>query len=124
VSAAIVKSDVTDAASELATSAIPTANAWTDILAYVNTFDLTLTGEDAQTDRMAKIYLAAHMATMEKRAASNAAGPMTSESVGGIRRSYGLLAQFASDSSLKSTRYGQLYLEILGASLAGGPMVV
>jgi hypothetical protein len=124
VSAAIIKGDVTNFASELATSTNPSDGAWTDILAYVNTFDLTLTGEDAQTDRMAKIFLAAHMATMTKRGSSNAAGPMTSESVGGIRRSYGLLAQYASNSSLTSTRYGQMYLEVLGASLAAGPMVV
>ena len=120
----ISKTDVTNFASELASSAIPTALAWVDILSYVGTFDLTLTGEDAQTDRMAKIFLAAHMATMDKRAASTAAGPLTSESVGGIRRSYGLLAQMTSASSLMSTRYGQMYLEIIGMSLASGPMVV
>jgi hypothetical protein len=121
--ATISKTDVTNFATELATVATPNADGWTDIITYVNTFDLTQTGEDLQTDRMAKIFLAAHIATMARRGGSNAAGPMTSESVGGVRRSYGMLQTTTTNLSLSTTRYGQLYLEVLGSSLAAGPMV-
>lgn len=117
----IVQSDVTDFASELATGV--SANAWTNVLAYVNQFNMT--ADDTDEDRyLARVYLCAHILTVGKRASSAASGPLTSESVGGVRRSYGLIATATSASSLNSTRYGQLYSDILGASLTGGPMLV
>ena len=104
---------------------------WSDILTYVNEFDITQfpdssvaqTPESQQTDRMSKIFLAAHIATMAKVARTGAAGPVTSEAVGGVRRSYGLIATSGGVSSFASTRYGQLYLEVVGVSTAG-PMLV
>lgn len=119
--AVIVKADVLAFAPELSTL---TDAAWADVLAYVNTFDISHTGEDAQTVRMARIFFAAHMGTMDKRASSSSAGPVTSESAGGVRRSYGLLASFSGANSLSSTRYGQLYADLLSMSLANGPMLV
>ena len=131
--ATIVEADVTNFAAELAGSLNNAA--WTDILAYVNEFDITQTPplagcyvpaqtpESTQTDRMSKIFLAAHIATMAKRGGTGAAGPVTSEAVGGVRRSYGLIPMAMGVSSLASTRYGQLYLEIVGMSTAG-PMLV
>jgi len=136
--AAITVDDVLAMAPELNTVTDP---AWIDILAYVNVHDLTKfnyatvpcvpglnfgnTSEDGQTARMARIYLAAHMGKMLKLGGSAAAGPVTGESVGGVRRSYGLIAQIPGWlASLSTTRYGQLYLEIVGMSLAALPMVI
>lgn len=126
--APIIKTDVTAFAPELA-SIVDAV--WTDVLAYVNEFDLTqvaqdnfnLVGASAQTDRMAKIWLAAHIVTQDKRGSSAAAGPLTSESVGGVRRSFGLIPFGTAMSSLATTRYGQEFLEVIGMSL-GGPMLV
>ena len=101
------------------------AQAWQEILLLVNSeYDLTQTGEDAATDRIAKIFLAAHMGTLMRRGNQASAGPMTSESMGDVRRSYGLIAGEPGAASLSTTRYGQLYLEILTASVANGPFVV
>lgn len=102
-------------------------------MAYVNAIDMTKGGsavltnpctdlnvtlaETATTDRMAKLYLAAHMGTMVARAGTLTAGPLTSESVGDSRRSYGLLPMYGGASSYGATRYGQLYMQVVGASL-------
>lgn len=126
--AAITKADVVAFAPELNTIV---DGVWTDILTYVNEFDLTQVAQDqfnlpsasAQTNRMAKIWLAAHMITQDKRGASAAAGPLTSESVGGVRRSYGLIPFGTAMNTLATTRYGQEFLETIGMSF-GGPMLV
>lgn len=127
--ATILQGDVTNIAPELAS--FP---AWDDVLAYVNEFDITQTygdlagvpqtAESTQTDRMAKIFLAAHVATMAKRAGSGTAGPVTGVSVGGVRRSYGLTPFGSGINSLSSTRYGQLYMEVVGMSSIAGPLLV
>lgn len=117
---AILESDVLAFSPELS---VVNSDAWVDIVAYVNEMDLTLLGETAQVDRMAKIFLAAHIGTMDARASNGSAGPVTSVSAGGIRRSFGLVAT-ASGTALGSTRYGQMYLDIISASSANGPMVV
>lgn len=117
----IEKEDVTDFAADLGNV---TDNAWERILAFVN--QVNLTAVDSDEDRaMARIYLAAHLAKMSSAtgAAASAAGPVTSESAGGIRRSYGFVAQ-TSSSSLDLTRYGKQYLEILNHTMAHGPMVI
>jgi hypothetical protein len=121
VSAPILQTDVQPFAPALATLA---AGAWTDILAYVNEQDLTYLGETVQVDRMAKIYLAAHIGTLTMRAGSGAAGPVTSESAGTLRRSYGMYAAWAGSGALGSTQFGQMYLDILSMSQAAGPMVL
>lgn len=127
--ATILQGDVITVAPEL-----ETFQAWEDVLAYVNEFDITQTYDDMvgipqtaesnQTDRMAKIFLAAHIATMVKRAGSGTAGPVTGVSVGGVRRSYGLLPFGTGLTSLSSTRYGQLYMEVVGMTSIAGPMLV
>lgn len=116
----IIKSDVTDFAGELATGV--SDNAWTRILAFVNQVDLS--SVDSDEDRaLARIYLAAHLAKQTKSGASAAAGPVTSESAGGIRRSYGFVAM-SNSTSLGKTNYGQMYLEILNMCGTGGPVLV
>lgn len=118
----IEKEDVTDFASELASSTVVSDNAWEKILAFVNQVSLTTLDTDA--DRvLARIYLAAHIGKTTAAGSSAAAGPVTSESVGGIRRSYGLVASTTS-SALSTTRYGQLYLELLAMCLTNGPIVI
>lgn len=116
----ITQADVIDFAPELATVSEST---WERILAYVNELDMTGVGETEATTMLARLYLAAHMATTTKRGSSASAGPVTSESVGGVRRSYANVAA-TSASSLSSTRYGQMYSEVLNASLASCPVVV
>lgn len=85
------------------------------LLDFVNT-KLVVTGfdgEDGVKTRLARIYLAAHMATMLKR--KGAAGARSSQSAGGVSESFsipnmpwlGLYAQ---------TSYGQLYAMIAGSS--------
>jgi len=131
MSAAITQSDVQAFAPELS---VLSAGAWTDILAYVNELDLTVSiypemacpsvpGESAQVDRIAKIYLAAHIGTLTRLAGGGTAGPVTSSSAGGLRRSFGLISM-ATGSALGSTRYGQMYLDILSMTQAHGPLVI
>lgn len=119
---AIVQADVTAFAPELATKL--GASAWTDVLLYVNELDLTYLTETDQVTRMARIYLAAHIGTMSWRGGSAAAGPLTGEAVGGVRRSYGLISMMTTQTALGSTRYGQMYLDILTMSFAHGPLVL
>lgn len=116
----IVKADVTAFAPELDLVA---AAVWTDVLAYTNLMALT-SDDDAVTIRMARIFFAAHMVTMQDRAANGSAGPVTAESSGGVRRSYGLVAQSGDPGSYTQTRYGLLYLDVLKRSLCTGPTVI
>lgn len=118
----ISKQDVLDYAPSLSTVSDA---AWVGILAYVNEFTLTIACwvPSEATVTLARIYLAAHIGLMTKLATSGAAGPVTAESVGGVRRSYGLIAGAISNSSLMSTRDGQLYLDILNSTV-GGPILL
>lgn len=121
----ITQNDVTDFATELQTG-VPDA-AWERIIPYVNQFDLT--NIDTDDDRaLARIYLAAHLAKGVKLSASGTTaatvGPVTSESVGGVRRSYAFITQTSSESALNTTRYGQRYLELIYMSGCRGPHVI
>lgn len=116
----ILKTDVTAFAPELlgVTDAV-----WFDLLKYVNLMNLTEC-DDPVTVRMARIFLAAHMATMNKRAASASAGPVTGESAGNVRRSYGLVSTGSDSGSYSQTRYGILYQDVLKRSQCAGPGVI
>lgn len=127
--APIIESDVQAFAPELA---VLSSGAWGDILAYVNQIDMTApvipeatrtSGESAITDRIAKIYLAAHMGTMTRLAGGGSAGPVTSSSAGGLRRSFGMISMLTG-TALGSTRYGQMYLDLLSMTQYHGPLVV
>jgi hypothetical protein len=93
------------------------------ILAYVNaTFNPDdWGGTAAPALRLARIYLAAHLGTLTKRGQSGKAGPISSESVGGISRSY---ATFSYPSILTTTPYGQALLELINRSAARAPVVI
>lgn len=125
----IEKEDVTGVFGEFdgAAGVAVSDTAWERILAFVNQFNLGC--EDSDDDRaLARIYLAAHLAKGIKMSAggtsSSTVGPVTSESVGGIRRSYGFVAQTATESALNTTRYGQMYLELLRMSSLAGPQLI
>ncbi len=64
-------------------------------------------GETSDTLRLARCYLAAHMATMQKR--RGAGGQVTSQSMGGIAQSYAA-PMIPNGTGLLLTGYGQLYL--------------
>ena len=117
----IVKQDVVDFATELAGTAV-SDTAWVRILAHVNGIDLTGLGESEETTQLARIYLAAHMGKVSKGLTSNAAGPVVSESVGGVRRTYAnTIALATSAASLSTTGAGRAYLDIINSSMACGP---
>lgn len=114
----IVKQDVIDFDSTLST--VPDA-VWTKALAVAN--EINLTSDDTDADRtLARIYLAAHWATLMKPGSnSSAAGPVISESVGGIRRSYANTVSATTENSLRTTKYGRAYLELLAMTFCNGP---
>lgn len=56
--------------------------------------------------------LTCHYLTMRGRAASGAAGPVTSKKVGDLQISYGAITGYLTDASLNSTEYGQIYLHM------------
>ena len=105
--ASIIWADVTALAPELTA---PSEAARVYLLAHVNAeldpamFD----GEDGPTLRLARIWLAAHLATVGALSTGGAAGPVMSESVGGMSISYG--ASSSTDAALGTTAYGRLYL--------------
>ncbi len=97
--AAIVLADVQAIAADI--TSVPAA-----ILAFVNTkiavdvFD----GEDGESTKLVRCYLAAHWATVLATLGGAAAGAITSESEGGISRSYAQMDM--SGSALGATQYG------------------
>lgn len=91
------------------------------LLAHVNT---TLNvavfgGEESPKLRLARIYLAAHMATGMLLGAS--AGEIQSETVGGVSYTYSGAAPV---SSFESTGYGKQYAALVRNSIARFPFVV
>lgn len=110
--AAIIWTDVVSLAPELSTTSATTQ---TDVLNWVNQvlniakFD----GESGVTTRLARIFLAAHIA---KLARLGSAGPLIGTSAGGLARSY---AAPLSKSWLALTQYGQGYLALLPPVLRG-----
>jgi hypothetical protein len=118
--AAVLRTDVLAIAPELSTL---TDQAWVDILAYVNATSASAF-DDITAHRLARIFLAAHLGTASKRAASGAVGPVIAEAVGGLRRSYANSAASTDTSSLSQTMYGNQYLAILKSSGTAGPFLV
>jgi hypothetical protein len=117
----VVMADVLAFAPELRCLSTPF---WADALAYVNEMDLSGSiGESPQVARVARIYLAAHLGTISKRAGSGAAGPVTDESAGNVHRSYAA-ATMATAYALGATMYGQQYLALTEMSLAAAPLVI
>ncbi len=119
----IIKQDVLEFAPELSSIKDP---AWAVILAFVNTLDSSGIGggDEGPTLRLARIFLAAHYGTISKRSKSGAAGPVTSEAAGAVRRSYGLVALASRDAALGSTTWGQQYQGLLAMTDAHGPVLI
>ncbi len=96
------------------------------ILAYVNeALDLSIFGgEESPKLRLARIYLAAHFGKLSSSGGSMVAGPVISETVGDISRSYANL--FSSGAgNFTGTAYGDLYMELVRTcARARVPMVI
>lgn len=120
----IIQTDVTGFATGLAAVS---AGAWTDILAYVNQYNLTTCDTDIDR-RLARIYLAAHLATMGLSAnaagVTGASGPLISEAAGDVRNAYGFVSMSSGVGALSLTRWGLMFLEIIEESLCGLPMLL
>lgn len=102
----------TDVVAFAATLTSVNEEAQVDILAYVHdrvSVD-EFGGEESPTLRLARIFFAAHLGSMPQQGSTGAVGPVVSESVGGLSRSYAQLNN-ASDS-LSSTTYGQQFVEL------------
>lgn len=117
----IFKADVLALAAEL--SALPDA-AWVMVLAFVNSFrgldcDLPL-------KKLALSFLAAHFATVAGFAGSSGAtGPVISETVANLKRTYAAGITTASQADLNRTGYGQQFLALMKFSpRTRGPFLV
>ncbi len=120
----IFRDDVTGMDPKLA--ALPD-DAWFPLLAYVNTLPDTAIdpggGADGPTVRLARLFLAAHFATCILRGGT-AAGPVTGETAGALRRTYGLMQLKTGVNGLNTTQYGLQYQAIVDMSPAHGPFVL
>jgi len=113
--------DVVAFAPELATMPV---SAQDDILAHVNfAFNPSMLGGDhAGRLRLARIYLAGHLGTITATALATAGGPVTSETAGGLSRSYSVAT--AVNVSFAATGYGRALQELLRTSRARLPFVL
>lgn len=119
---AIVWTDVTAHAAELADVGLA---AQADYLSLANTFlnVSMLDGEDGARTKMARIYIAAHFATLDRLRGTSVAGPVVSESRGGLSRSYANLTQMSVASGLfGQTTYGQNYATLVRTSRTRWPV--
>lgn len=121
--ASITWTDVTDHVSSL--SSVST-NARTNILAWANdALDVNVWGgESAAKLKLARIYLAAHAATVELSGAAGAAGPVTHEMVDRISRSYAQPGGGVAFDSLDSTAFGKMFRQLARTTKARGPFVL
>ncbi len=82
-------------------------------------------GEDGGRTKLARVYIAAHFATLDKLRGTSIAGPVISESRGGLSRSYANLTQMSMASGLfGQTTYGQNYATLVRTSRARFPITV
>jgi hypothetical protein len=109
--------DVIAIASELSTVAEDTQDA---ILAYANDA-LVESMFKPSALKMARVYLAAHMATVNPAFGGSAIGPIVSESEGGISRSYAFVA---GSSSFVGSTYGGMLQWLIDTSRARFPVVL
>lgn len=119
--ASIIWTDVTALDSNL--SSID-SGVQTTVLAHVNeAFDVDVFGgESSSTLKLARQYLAAHMATLIRMAGQGASGPVSSESAGGLSRSYAVAQSGAGD--LGATLWGSMLAHLIRTSPARSPLVV
>lgn len=120
--AIIAWSDVTARAPELAAVS---AEAQTDYITMANDFVNVnmFDGEDGPRTKSARIYVAAHFATLDRLRGNPIAGPVIAESRGGLSRSYANLTQMSLASGLfGQTTYGQNYATLVRTSRARFPV--
>lgn len=120
---AITWDDVIGFAPEL-TDVAPVAQ--TAILAYVNKFSVAAWG-DEETLFLGRVYMAAHLGTRQVQASGgsgSSTSQVTKETVGGVSREFKVTDTDSSDSSLSTTGYGQLWLEIAAGTPARVPTLV
>lgn len=111
--AAIAWSDVT--AIDAALSAVA-AGAQTMFLAEANALVASVfDGVDGPRYKLARVYLAAHRGRQSLEAASGAAGPVTSKTIGGMSKSYAAPNSGDSDD-LDLTRWGRAYRDLCQSS--------
>lgn len=122
----IVWQDVLDVAADVA--ALTSLGAQTKILAYVNQkvdpdqFGRSVGGIDDPTYVLARCYLAAHLALTTLRGGSQA-GPLTSETEGGVSASYAFITYLRSPL-LMTTVYGQQFARLVATSPANAGAVI
>lgn len=127
--AAITWADVVSHASALAT--VDDAQQ-ADLLALVNTqLNVALFGgESAPATRLARIYFAAHFASLPgagtTSGGASTAGPVVSESTGGISRAYAAVSSGggADADAWSETVWGRRYLTLLRAGRGRWPRVM
>jgi len=115
----LVWTDVTSAIAPELTTLTPEQEA--AILGYVNEAFLNVSAFGTAQLRLARLTLAAHLGTLAKRRGSGVAGPLVSESMGGVARSY---AADMTASAYASTSYGTILSGLLRASGARLPIVL
>lgn len=115
---AIVWTDVSDLAPELASLTVAAQNA---ILVYVNAaFDESKFKTEAL--KMARVYLAAHLGTLTRLQGSAIAGPLIEESDGRLSRKFAVIT--AENTSFSGTSYGELLQFLINTSRARFPVVL
>lgn len=105
----------------------------TELLKLVNSEILNVRifgGSDSAKYKLARVYIAAHFASLSPTATasggtSGTVGPITSESEGGISRSYGDMTTVpgSADSSWAATIYGQKYAMLARTTLSRLPFL-
>lgn len=121
--AAITWANVVSVAAELSTTD-PVAQGFYLDLANTGINPDVFGGEEHARLRLARIYFAAHLATMDRQRGTATAGPVTREKRGGVEREYANLMTIESGGGdLGQTTYGQNYQALLRGSRARWPSV-
>jgi len=116
-----------DVANQFPTGLTSNHGARKDILAYVNDALVVdeFGGEDSAKLKLARVYLAAHFATIAAGGVTGVAGPVVEEEGGDLRRKYASFSTTgSSDPSLTSTSGGRAYLTLLATTKARAPFVL
>lgn len=102
------------------------AAARVDLLALANSVfnPAVLDGEDGPRTKLARVYYAAHLATIGGQGGSSAAGPIIEEEVGDVRVKYALISASSSATQFEGSSYGDLLSKLLRNSRARWPLVL
>lgn len=119
--APIAWTDVEAVSSPLASVVVAQQNA---ILAMVNVkFAAVFDGEDGPTTKLARIYVAAHFASLPGSGEQRPGGAVTAETRGGLSRQYAPppAGAGAYEGTWSDTQWGRRYLQLLLGSKARWP---